>query len=69
LAPDRDGFVAGLVMDPRGIGTMAAMMIVGQLVGRVDMRLLVAVGMGLNVRDDRLMDRRECQPWRKRLAG
>src|SRR6266478_6476543 len=38
---------AGLVMGPRGIGTMAAMMVVGQLVGRVDTRLLVAVGMGL----------------------
>ena len=38
---------AGLVMGPRGIGTMAAMMIVGQLVGRVDTRLLVAIGMGL----------------------
>src|SRR6202011_1635843 len=35
------------VMGPRGIGTMAAMMIVGQLVGRVDTRLLVAIGMGL----------------------
>lgn len=38
---------AGLVMGPRGIGTMAAMMIVGQLVGRVDTRLLVVIGMGL----------------------
>ena len=38
---------AGLVMGPRGIGTMAAMMIVGRLVGRVDIRLLLAVGLGL----------------------
>src|SRR5256885_3397733 len=38
---------AGLVMGPRGLGTMAAMMIVGQLVGRVDTRLLVALGLGL----------------------
>src|SRR4030081_227659 len=38
---------AGLVMGPRGIGTMAAMMIVGRLVGRVDTRLLLAVGLGL----------------------
>jgi MFS transporter, DHA2 family, multidrug resistance protein len=37
---------AGLVMGPRGIGTMAAMMIVGRLVGRVDTRLLLAVGLG-----------------------
>jgi DHA2 family multidrug resistance protein len=36
---------AGLVMGPRGIGTMAAMMIVGQLVGRADTRLLLAVGL------------------------
>jgi MFS transporter, DHA2 family, multidrug resistance protein len=38
---------AGLVLGPRGIGTMAAMMIVGQLVGKVDTRLLLAVGLGL----------------------
>ena len=38
---------AGLVMGPRGIGTMAAMMIVGRLVGRVDTRLLLAIGLGL----------------------
>src|SRR5258706_9885300 len=38
---------AGLVLGPRGIGTMVAMMIVGRLVGRVDTRLLLAVGLGL----------------------
>jgi DHA2 family multidrug resistance protein len=38
---------AGLVMGPRGIGTMGAMMIVGRLVGRVDARLLLAIGLGL----------------------
>jgi MFS transporter, DHA2 family, multidrug resistance protein len=38
---------AGLVMGPRGIGTMAAMMLVGRLVGRLDTRLLLAVGLGL----------------------
>jgi DHA2 family multidrug resistance protein len=38
---------AGLVLGPRGIGTMAAMMIVGQLVGKVDTRLLLAIGLGL----------------------
>ncbi len=38
---------AGLVMGPRGIGTMGAMMIVGRLVGRVDTRLLLAIGLGL----------------------
>jgi len=34
---------AGLVLGPRGIGTMAAMMIVGRLVGRVDIRLLLVI--------------------------
>jgi DHA2 family multidrug resistance protein len=38
---------AGLVLGPRGVGTMAAMMVVGRLVGRVDTRLLLAVGLGL----------------------
>jgi DHA2 family multidrug resistance protein len=38
---------AGLVLGPRGIGTMAAMMMVGRLVGRTDTRLLLAVGLGL----------------------
>jgi MFS transporter, DHA2 family, multidrug resistance protein len=37
---------AGLVMGPRGIGTMAAMMLVGRLVGRLDTRLLLAIGLG-----------------------
>ena len=38
---------AGLVMGPRGIGTMGAMMVVGRLVGRVDTRLLLGGGLGL----------------------
>src|SRR5262245_3741465 len=38
---------AGLVMGPRGIGTMAAMMVVGRLIGRVDTRLLLGFGLGL----------------------
>jgi DHA2 family multidrug resistance protein len=38
---------AGLVMGPRGIGTMGAMMVVGRLVGWVDTRLLLGVGLGL----------------------
>jgi DHA2 family multidrug resistance protein len=37
---------AGLVLGPRGIGTMGAMMIVGRLVGRVDTRLLLIIGLG-----------------------
>jgi MFS transporter, DHA2 family, multidrug resistance protein len=38
---------AGLVMGPRGLGTMASMLIVGRLVGRLDTRILLAIGLGL----------------------
>jgi MFS transporter, DHA2 family, multidrug resistance protein len=38
---------AGLVMGPRGIGTMAAMIVVGRLVGSLDTRFLLAIGLGL----------------------
>ena len=38
---------AGLVLGPRGIGTMAAMLVVGKLIGRVDTRLLLGFGLGL----------------------
>jgi MFS transporter, DHA2 family, multidrug resistance protein len=38
---------AGLVMGPRGVGTMGAMMVVGRLTGRVDTRLLLGTGLGL----------------------
>ncbi len=34
----------GLVMAPRGVGTMISMLIVGRLVRRVDARVLVTVG-------------------------
>jgi DHA2 family multidrug resistance protein len=37
---------AGLVMGPRGMGTMGAMLLVGRLIGRVDTRLLLALGLG-----------------------
>jgi len=40
---------AGLVMAPRGIGTMFAMMIAGRLSNRVDARLLMGLGIGLLV--------------------
>lgn len=36
---------AGLLLAPRGVGTMLAMMIVGRLVNRVDPRLLLALGL------------------------
>ncbi|WP_448955617.1 DHA2 family efflux MFS transporter permease subunit [Labrys neptuniae] len=38
---------AGLVMGPRGIGTMVCMFVVGRMVGKVDTRLLLLVGFGL----------------------
>ena len=38
---------AGLVMGPRGVGTMGAMLVVGKLVGRVDTRFLLGIGLGL----------------------
>ena len=38
---------AGFVLGPRGVGTMGSMLIVGRLIGRVDTRLLLAVGLGL----------------------
>jgi len=39
---------AGLVMGPRGVGTMAATLLVGRLVGKVDTRLLLAIGLGFS---------------------
>jgi DHA2 family multidrug resistance protein len=37
----------GLVMAPRGVGTMVSMILVGRLVGRFDPRALVCVGIGV----------------------
>ncbi|HVY85145.1 MAG TPA: DHA2 family efflux MFS transporter permease subunit [Caulobacterales bacterium] len=37
----------GLVQIPRGLGSFAAMFLVGRLVGRIDSRILVLVGVGL----------------------
>jgi DHA2 family multidrug resistance protein len=38
---------AGIVMAPRGIGTMVAMMIVGRVMSRIDPRLIFAFGLSL----------------------
>ena len=38
---------AGLVLGPRGVGTMGSMLVVGRLTGRVDTRLLLTLGLGL----------------------
>ena len=36
---------AGLVMGPRGLGTMACMFVVGRMIGKVDTRLLLMTGL------------------------
>jgi DHA2 family multidrug resistance protein len=38
----------GLVTAPTGIGTMAAMLVVGRMIGKVDLRILLFVGFGLS---------------------
>jgi MFS transporter, DHA2 family, multidrug resistance protein len=38
---------AGMVMGPRGMGTMASMLIVGRLTGRMDTRILLGIGLAL----------------------
>jgi DHA2 family multidrug resistance protein len=40
-------FGAGLVMMPRGVGSLVSMYVVGRLVGRVDTRLLLLFGLGV----------------------
>jgi DHA2 family multidrug resistance protein len=36
---------AGIVMGPRGLGTMVCMFLVGRLIGRIDIRLLLLIGL------------------------
>ena len=52
-------FTTGLVMTPRGVGTMIAMFLVARLIDRVDHRLIILIGLGLMrgvaVADDRLL--------------
>ena len=40
-------FGAGVVMMPRGLGSFAAMFVVGRLVGRVDTRLILGTGLAI----------------------
>ena len=40
-------FDTGLLMAPRGAGTLVTMLLVGRLVGRVDTRIIVGIGVGL----------------------
>jgi MFS transporter, DHA2 family, multidrug resistance protein len=39
--------IAGLMISPRGIGTMATMLLVGRAIDRIDHRVLLAVGLGI----------------------
>jgi MFS transporter, DHA2 family, multidrug resistance protein len=39
----------GLVTAPRGLGSLVSMFVVGQLVNRVDPRLIIAAGVGMNI--------------------
>ncbi|MGD9601804.1 MAG: DHA2 family efflux MFS transporter permease subunit [Gammaproteobacteria bacterium] len=39
--------ITGYVLAPRGIGTMIAMVLVGRLIGKLDTRLLILLGIGL----------------------
>lgn len=39
--------ITGYVLAPRGLGTMFAMIFVGRLIGKVDIRLLILLGIGL----------------------
>jgi DHA2 family multidrug resistance protein len=38
---------AGIVMGPRGLGTMVCMFLVGRLIGKVDTRLLLVLGLAV----------------------
>ena len=38
---------AGLVMMPRGVGTMLAMIVIGRLISRIDVRLLLLAGLAI----------------------
>ena len=40
--------ITGLVLAPRGIGTMAAMFIAGRIINRIDMRHIIAFGLALS---------------------
>ncbi len=40
---------AGIVLAPRGMGTMIAMMIVGRLIARIDPRVMILFGIGLTI--------------------
>jgi DHA2 family multidrug resistance protein len=39
--------LTGLVTAPRGVGTLAAMFIVGRMMGRMDIRLIIAIGFAI----------------------
>jgi DHA2 family multidrug resistance protein len=49
LLLDYPVFTTGLVTAPAGIGTMAAMVVVGRMVGKIDVRLMLLFGFGLTI--------------------
>jgi DHA2 family multidrug resistance protein len=48
-------FDIGLLLAPRGVGTMLGMLLVGRIVGRIDARWPIAAGMGLTALSLQLM--------------
>lgn len=40
-------YYSGLAVSPRGIGALVSLVIAGQLVGRIDSRLLIGIGVGI----------------------
>lgn len=54
-------YQAGLLTAPRSLGSLAAMLIVGRLVGRFDARLIIGVGFGLTAMSLWLMTRFDIQ--------
>lgn len=40
-------FTTGLVTAPRGIGTFISMLVVGRLIGKIDARIIIGLGLGL----------------------
>ena len=53
---------AGMVLAPRGMGTMLMMFVAGRLIGRIDSRLIIGAGLLVTaaslLRDERLHARR-----------
>jgi MFS transporter, DHA2 family, multidrug resistance protein len=42
-------FTTGMAMTPRGFGTIIAMFLIGRIIGRVDLRLIILIGLALTL--------------------